>query len=265
MPAVCSQDRDQVRRSRPDARSRQPSRSSSSVLPKACRAKYVAAAGEELRRPDVGHELLEHRRALGVGDAVEVLPRRLQVVDPRHDRVRGGQLVLVVGPRLAPAGERGPGAVELGRRLADVVAHEVGERLLQPGAVPPPRGHQVAEPHVRHLVQDHLGPPGPLRARGRTAVHVPLAEGDQPRVLHRAEVVLRHEDRVVLAPRVGVVERLVEEVQALPGDSEDRVGSKCWAIEARHSAPSATSCAEPSSRTRVQTPRPGGRARRRPR
>ena len=183
----------------------------------------VAGPCEEPVLTDVGHQLLEHRRALGVGDAVEVLPRRLQVVHGGDDGVRGGQLVGAVGPGLAPGGERRPHAVELGGGLGDVVAHQVGERLLEPGAVPPARGHQVAEPHVGHLVQDHLGPTRPVRARRRAAVDEALGEGDQARVLHRAEVVLGHEDRVVLAPGVGVPERAVVEVQALPGDGEDRL------------------------------------------
>ena len=183
----------------------------------------VAGTGEEPVLADVGHQLLEHRRALGVGDAVEVLARRLQVVHGGDDGVRGGQLVGAVGPGLAPGGERRPHAVELGGGLGDVVAHQVGERLLEPGAVPPARGHQVAEPHVGHLVQDHLGPPRPVGPRRRAAVDEALGEGDEAGVLHRAEVVLGDEDRVVLAPGVGVPERAVVEVEALPGDGEDRL------------------------------------------
>src|SRR5256886_9654917 len=52
-------------------------------------------------------------------------------------------------PRVRPAG--GLGLAERGG--------EGGERLLQPQVVPPAHGDQVAEPHVRHLVQDQLGAP----------------------------------------------------------------------------------------------------------
>ena len=63
---------------------------------------------EERLAPHEGGQLLEHRGALGVGDAVEVLPGRLEVDDVRHDRVGGRQLVLHIGPGLAAGGEGDP-------------------------------------------------------------------------------------------------------------------------------------------------------------
>ena len=69
-----------------------------------------ADAGEELVLAHPRHQLLEHARALGVGDAVEVDLDVLQVAHVRDDRVRRGQLVLPVGPVLLHRGERGPGA-----------------------------------------------------------------------------------------------------------------------------------------------------------
>ena len=64
--------------------------------------------------PDVGDQLLEHARALGVGDAVEVDLDGLHVGDVGGDRVRRGQLVLPVGPGLLDVGERRPGVAVLG-------------------------------------------------------------------------------------------------------------------------------------------------------
>ncbi len=178
---------------------------------------------EERLRPDVRHQLLQHRRALGVGDAVEVELGVLQVVDVRRDRVRRRQLVLPVGPGLAAVGEGDPPGVVPGRGDLRVRAHEVRERLLQPQVVPPLHGDQVAEPHVRHLVQDDVGP-GLVGGVGHLGAEDELlAEGDQARVLHRADVVLRYERLVVLAEGVRVVELVVEEVQALLGDGEDLV------------------------------------------
>src|SRR3712207_8309792 len=55
---------------------------------------------EELLPPDVGDELLEHTRALLVGDAVEADLDGLQIRDLGHDGVRGGQLVLPIGAAL---------------------------------------------------------------------------------------------------------------------------------------------------------------------
>ncbi len=172
---------------------------------------------------DVGHQLLEHRGALGVGDAVEVDLDVLQVVDVGHDRVGGGQLVLPVGPGLHLVGEGGPGVRPLGAGglgLADGLG-EGRERLVQPEVVPPLHGDEVAEPHVGELVQDRRGA-GLVRGVGDLgAEHVLVAQGDGARVLHRAGVELRDEQLVVLRERVGEVELLLEVVEALLGDRED--------------------------------------------
>ena len=109
---------------------------------------------------DEGHQQLQHRGALGVGDAVEVLLHLLQVAHVRGDRVGGGQLVLQVGPALALVGERRP-RVRVGAVLArDLVGGEVGgplgEGLVEPQVVPPAHGDQVAEPHVGQLVEDRV-------------------------------------------------------------------------------------------------------------
>ena len=47
----------------------------------------VTKPGRERLATDIGHELLEHRGALGVGDAVEVDLDVLEVADVRDDRV----------------------------------------------------------------------------------------------------------------------------------------------------------------------------------
>ena len=105
------------------------------------------------------HELLEHRGALGVGDHVEVDLDGVQVDVVGRDRVRARQLVGAVAGLLARVGEAGPRVGELGGLGLAPVAGPLGERLVEPEVVPPLHGHQVAEPHVRHLVGDH-------RARG---------------------------------------------------------------------------------------------------
>ena len=179
---------------------------------------------EEVLEADPRDQLLEHRGALGVGDAVEVHLDRLQVVVVGGDRVGAGQLVLAVGPVLAGVGEAGPGLGELGGVDRRVVAGPLGERLVEPEVVPPLHGHEVAEPHVRHLVEDHLGAELVERAVLAAAREVLVAEGDAPGVLHRAHVVLRHEQLVVLPERVGVAELLLEEREALLGDLDDLVG-----------------------------------------
>ena len=107
--------------------------------------------------PDVGDELLEHRGALGVRDAVEVDLDVAQVADLRDDRVGRGQLVLAVGPVLLVGAEGRPrvgppGGLGLARR-----GRPLGERLVEPEVVPPAHRHEVAEPHVGELVQQREG------------------------------------------------------------------------------------------------------------
>jgi hypothetical protein len=105
-----------------------------------------------------------------------------------------------------------------------VVRGELGERLVEPQVVPPLHRDEVAEPHVRHLVQDRVRPLLVGRHRlAATEEHL-VAERHAARVLHRAHVVLRHEQLVVLAERVGHLERALEEAEALLGDLEDVVG-----------------------------------------
>ena len=178
-------------------------------------------AAEEVVEPDPGHELLEHRGALGVGDHVEVDLDGLEVVVVGRDRVRAGQLVGAVAGLLARVGEAGPGVGELGGLDLGVVAGPLGERLVEPQVVPPLHGDQVAEPHVRHLVQDHRAAELVERARLARARQVLVAQRHGAGVLHRAHVVLRHVELVVLAEGVGEVEGVLEEGEALLGDRQD--------------------------------------------
>ena len=172
---------------------------------------------------DGGNELLEHGRALAVGDAVEVEEGRVGVRHLPGDRVGGDELVLAVGPRLHAGVERHPRRLEAGRLDEREVGHVGGEALVEPEVVPPAHGHEVAEPHVRHLVEDHLGAPEALVLGRRVAEDHALGVGDRADVLHRAEVELGHEDLVVLVEGVRVSEEVGEERQPLLGHLEQLV------------------------------------------
>ena len=178
-------------------------------------------SGEEGVLADERDQLLEHRGALGIRDAVEVQLGRLEVRDVRDDRVRRRQLILLVRPGLAAVRERRPRVAESGGRDRDMGSHVVGERLLEPEVIPPRHRHEVAKPHVRHLVEDRVRPRLMLRVRRRSAEDELLRERDEPGILHRAEVVFGNEDLVVLAPRVVDAERVGEEVEPLARDLED--------------------------------------------
>ena len=143
--------------------------------------------------------------------------------DVSHDGVGGGQLVLHVGPGLAVVGEGDPRILEVVSFLGTQGAHEVCEGLLEPQVVPPLHGDQVAEPHVRHLVADGVGATLQVVLGRAGNEDVVLGEGDQAGVLHSADVVFGHEGLLVLGVRVGVVEEILEEVQAVLGDLEDVV------------------------------------------
>ena len=92
----------------------------------------VARPSVEIIATDIVHQLLEHRRALGIGDAVEILARGIHIWDLRLDWVRGGQLILQVGPILAGTGKASPGLGVLGAVPRRIRAHELRERLLEP-------------------------------------------------------------------------------------------------------------------------------------
>ena len=169
-------------------------------------------------------QLLEHGGPLGVGDAVEVGLGGRHVGDVRGDGVRGGHLVLLVGPGLAVHRETRPLPPVAGRGGSGCGALVLREGLLEPQVVPPRGGHQVPEPHVAHLVQDRVGAALALGEGGGRARQVGLVEGHAAGVLHGAQVVLGHEHLVVGAPRVGGPVARVVEVQARAGHLQDVVG-----------------------------------------
>ena len=63
---------------------------------------------EEPLLPHPSDQLLQDRRALRIGDAVEIQMDRFDVGDVGHDRVSRGELILPVGPGLLCVGERRP-------------------------------------------------------------------------------------------------------------------------------------------------------------
>ncbi len=182
-------------------------------------------AGEEVLVAEPGDQLPQHARALGVGDAVEVEQRGGGVVDGLGgDGVGGGALVGVVAPGLAGDSEVGPGVIEAGGFGEGLVAHVLGEGLVQPDVVPPLEGDEVAEPHVGHLVGDDHGAGLPLGVGDGGAVDELVAEGDQAGVLHGARVELGDEGLVVGVEGVGLVELLVVAVVARVRDGEEFFG-----------------------------------------
>ena len=83
--------------------------------------------------------------------------------------------------------------------------HEGGERLVQPNAVPPAHGDQVAKPHVGDFVRNDICGPHEFGLRGLLPVdeqqHLP--EGDAADVFHGAEGEVRNGHEVEFLIRVG--------------------------------------------------------------
>ena len=187
----------------------------------------LAHAGEEVLFAHVGDQLLQHRGALGIGDAVEALVNRLQVNHVGRDRMGRGHLVLHIGPALTGIGEADPrvdSAEAVDDPLLGEVAAPFGEALIEPQVVPPAHGHQVAEPHVRQLMEDGVVA---LLVVGRghlRAVEVLVADRHRAGILHGAGVVLGHEQLVVLREGIGAPEGLLIDLEAPLGGGADAVG-----------------------------------------
>ena len=188
-------------------------------------AEIVAHSLAEAVVAEEGDQLLQHGCPLAVGDAVEIEECRVGVRHLAGDRVGGRQLILLVGPGFHPRVKGGPGVVAEARRaLHREVGHVGGERLVEPEVVPPLHRDEVAEPHMRHLVEHHFGAVEPLNFGRRVAEDHPLRVGDAAHILHRAHVELGHEDLVVLPEGVAKVEEVGVETEPLAGDLEKLVG-----------------------------------------
>ena len=107
--------------------------------------------------PEVLLEHADDARALLVGEHVE---HALGVLGRDAPRTRSGgwrasasvsNAAVRARPKVDPPLPLGPEGVG-GRHL-----HEGGEGLVEPDAVPPLHGDEVAEPHVGQLVGDHVG------------------------------------------------------------------------------------------------------------
>ena len=193
-------------------------------------AHVEAHAGAEVLGSE---EVLDHAHdggALLVGDRVEVLgglgdAAHLGIdrmcVGERVERERAGPVVLepVPEPPLRPP------------VVDHAVGHPGGERLVQPEIVPPRHGDEVAVPHVRQLVGDHLGGSLALvERRGRWIEEEErLAEEHRARVLHRPGLEVGHGDEVELAVGVRDVEVVLETPERLGRRLEAELGEMAFA------------------------------------
>ncbi|MCW0417187.1 hypothetical protein NB689_002941 [Xanthomonas sacchari] len=176
-----------------------------SGVAEAVRADVVAHAAAEGILADELFEHAQHRGALAVGDAVE-----------------GGLDVAVAGDRLADLARadqavvvhrvmRGTDAVQVGAVLrpqahGDLLLHPGGEGLVEPQVIPPGHGHRVAGPLVRQLVRGDVERALDVVPRRMVVQQQqPVAEGDEPGVLHRAGGEVRRGHQIQLVERIAEV------------------------------------------------------------
>ena len=182
--------------------------------------------------------LLEHPKkaaALLVGEGIE---HRVDLVGRAHRELDGARRVEPVeGERHLPVATEIHPALVLGLEVVQAAKGHVGrERLVQPDAVPPAHGHEVAEPHVRDLVLDDLGDAFQLVTGrvGGVGEQRGLTERHASEVLHRTEGEVGDRDEVELVTWVGLVEVLREVTQRVRAGLESESGQPCLAGGVNH-------------------------------
>ncbi len=178
---------------------------------------------------DVGpEELFEHAEdapALLVGEDVE---HPLGLLGPPHMEFhRPGGMQSVDGHGRFPLDAEAHPPLPLGAEGVDgQYLHERCERLVEPDAVPPLHGDQIAEPHVGDLVADHVGHPLELHPGRLVRVHQEnrLAEGHTPQVFHGTEGEVGYGHQIEFVGGVGDTEVLAEVAEGMGPDGEGERG-----------------------------------------
>ena len=159
------------------------------------------------REPVPAEVLLEHahdRRALLVGQHVV---HALGVSGGDHlvlDGSGGAQRIHI--ERGSPLDRERVPALPLGSEgIGGGHLHEGGKSFLQPDAVPPVHGDEIAEPHVRQLVRHDVHDAQQIGGGGllRVGKQQRFPKGDGTHVLHRAEREVGHGNEVDLGAGVG--------------------------------------------------------------
>ncbi len=181
----------------------------------------AANTGAKRLLPEVPLEHAQDARPLLIGEDVEHALGLVGGTDGVFDRPGGvegvgrhGQVAFHAEADPAPPfGAEGVDAEEL---------HQSGEGFVQPDAVPPFHGDEVAEPHMGDLVGDDVGDALELEARGTRRIDEEegFAEGHAPQVFHGTEGEVGDGEEVELLGRVGDAEPPGEEAQGVGGDLE---------------------------------------------
>ena len=169
-----------------------------------------AQAGGEAWTTEARAELLQHSTPLAVGNPIEVEEGLIRIEHRPRDRMRGRRVIFAKRPRLQLHVEVAPG-VRILRPLGQTEVRNIrSERLIQPEVVPPAHRHKVAEPHMGDLVEDNFCKAGDIARRWRAAEDIALGVGDEPHVLHGANIELWTEDVIHLVERILTPEEFAE-------------------------------------------------------
>mmetsp|Transcript_33619 Transcript_33619/g.51813 ORF Transcript_33619/g.51813 Transcript_33619/m.51813 type:complete len:794 (-) Transcript_33619:283-2664(-) len=173
---------------------------------------------------EVEEGLVQPGSALAVGNSVENVLGSLGVDHVQGDGVGGVLLVLTQAPEGLVEEDTPSGGIRLEALgfVKSQIADVISERLVKPEIIPPVHGDEVAEPHVRQLVEEGVHdmlPPDLIEFL--VALHVVLAVDDAAYVLHGAKVIVGHEDLVDFLEGVGGGEGLLVVVDTALSDMEE--------------------------------------------
>src|SRR6185437_4289901 len=96
--------------------------------------------------------------------------------------------ILAIGPCLLDVRESGPRMRPTSGLGLGEGRGEVREGLVQPQVVPPAHRHEIAEPHMGHLVQDRFAAAFAAGVRDLAPENVVLGERHATGILHGAGV-----------------------------------------------------------------------------
>lgn len=143
--------------------------------------------------------------------------------------MRGGHLIFPVATHSAAQHSRKTRVVfQRLHPIFDVLNAEIPDKIcktfIEPQIVPPVHRHQVAKPHVRTLMGNHIPEFDHSFSRNCLLVEIVVSEGHNAWVFHGSEFVLMTEDVVVLLEGVLDFELLLVEFDGLYGELEDEIG-----------------------------------------
>ena len=172
---------------------------------------------------DPSNELLEHRGALRIGDAIKIIRRSRDIGDIGNDRMCCRVLVLGIGPCFTANGEGRP----LPRVDSCLCCRSrsliLSKGLLQPQVVPPSGSDKITEPHVAHFVKNRVCSFLSKSERGSISAQIALCKCHASRVFHCPEVIFGHENLVVASPGIGIPVTRVIVIEAGARDRQDIV------------------------------------------